>query len=288
VQVYFGSFSLVIEHIRAGKLRALAVTTPARFEPLPDIHAGCGADRITCSSAVRLARRPVGLGIWLLPPPALSERRHRGPLVAVRRRAILMMPKGERPHGAACTFMMRPTTAPSASTSKSSSFHSPDGREADARLRTSCVMGAPRGYLAMLRLLSSWLAWFAEYKAFITIRLAVLRHEQSKMAGAPRAPRSGGSFGKAQDAGPAIVGGPRVETITPFPGSRVRHHKCLLPHLAYQPATQMPRQIGVRGVCLQTGGWRWPLVRSVQMQARAVGAGRGLANGSQAGPDSYR
>ncbi len=37
VQVYFGSFSLVIEHIRAGKLRALAVTTPARFESLPDI-----------------------------------------------------------------------------------------------------------------------------------------------------------------------------------------------------------------------------------------------------------
>ena len=37
VQVYFGSFSLVIEHIRAGKLRALAVTTPTRFEALPDI-----------------------------------------------------------------------------------------------------------------------------------------------------------------------------------------------------------------------------------------------------------
>src|SRR5256885_13514270 len=37
VQVYFGSFSLVIEHIRAGKLRALAVTTPTRFESLPDI-----------------------------------------------------------------------------------------------------------------------------------------------------------------------------------------------------------------------------------------------------------
>ena len=37
VQVYFGSFSLVIEHIRAGKLRVLAVTTPTRFELLPDI-----------------------------------------------------------------------------------------------------------------------------------------------------------------------------------------------------------------------------------------------------------
>jgi tripartite-type tricarboxylate transporter receptor subunit TctC len=37
VQVYFGSFSLVIEHIRAGRLRALAVTTPTRFDSLPDI-----------------------------------------------------------------------------------------------------------------------------------------------------------------------------------------------------------------------------------------------------------
>jgi tripartite-type tricarboxylate transporter receptor subunit TctC len=37
VQVYFGSYSLVIEHIRAGKLRVLAVTTPTRFESLPDI-----------------------------------------------------------------------------------------------------------------------------------------------------------------------------------------------------------------------------------------------------------
>jgi len=37
----------------------------------------------------------------LLPSPTLGERRHRGLarlLVVVRRRAILMMPKGERPH----------------------------------------------------------------------------------------------------------------------------------------------------------------------------------------------
>src|SRR5215831_8123876 len=40
------------------------------------------------------------------------------------------------PTGAAAAFMMRPTTAPSASTSKSSSLHSPDEREAEARLRT--------------------------------------------------------------------------------------------------------------------------------------------------------
>jgi len=37
VQVYFGSFSVTVEHIRAGKLRALAVTTSSRFQPLPDV-----------------------------------------------------------------------------------------------------------------------------------------------------------------------------------------------------------------------------------------------------------
>jgi len=37
VQVYFGSMPPTIEHIRAGKLRMLAVTTATRFETLPDI-----------------------------------------------------------------------------------------------------------------------------------------------------------------------------------------------------------------------------------------------------------
>ena len=37
VQVYFGPMPASIEHIRAGKLRALAVTTAARSEALPDI-----------------------------------------------------------------------------------------------------------------------------------------------------------------------------------------------------------------------------------------------------------
>jgi tripartite-type tricarboxylate transporter receptor subunit TctC len=37
VQVGFGGISAAIEHIRAGKLRALAVTTAARLEGLPDI-----------------------------------------------------------------------------------------------------------------------------------------------------------------------------------------------------------------------------------------------------------
>jgi tripartite-type tricarboxylate transporter receptor subunit TctC len=36
VQIYFGSIPAAIEHIRAGKLRVLAVTTAARFEGLPD------------------------------------------------------------------------------------------------------------------------------------------------------------------------------------------------------------------------------------------------------------
>src|SRR5262245_35115909 len=37
VQVLFGSTSLTIEQIRAGKLRPLAVTTTTRWEGLPDI-----------------------------------------------------------------------------------------------------------------------------------------------------------------------------------------------------------------------------------------------------------
>ena len=37
VQVIFGNLPATIEHIRAGKLRALAVTTSTRSEALPDI-----------------------------------------------------------------------------------------------------------------------------------------------------------------------------------------------------------------------------------------------------------
>jgi tripartite-type tricarboxylate transporter receptor subunit TctC len=36
VHVYFGNFGVSVEHIRAGRLRALAVTTAARFASLPD------------------------------------------------------------------------------------------------------------------------------------------------------------------------------------------------------------------------------------------------------------
>ena len=63
---------------------------------------------------------------------------------SVVRGAVLVGPKASvhshgAPSGATAARMIRPTTAPLASTSKSSSFHSPDGREADARLRTSWV-----------------------------------------------------------------------------------------------------------------------------------------------------
>jgi tripartite-type tricarboxylate transporter receptor subunit TctC len=37
IQIYLGSLPATIEHIRAGRLRALAVTTSTRFEGLPDI-----------------------------------------------------------------------------------------------------------------------------------------------------------------------------------------------------------------------------------------------------------
>jgi tripartite-type tricarboxylate transporter receptor subunit TctC len=39
VQVYFGTFPSTIEQVRAGKLRALAVTSPARAAVLPDVPA---------------------------------------------------------------------------------------------------------------------------------------------------------------------------------------------------------------------------------------------------------
>ena len=37
VQVLFGTTSLTVEHVRAGKLRPLAVTSATRWEGLPDI-----------------------------------------------------------------------------------------------------------------------------------------------------------------------------------------------------------------------------------------------------------
>jgi tripartite-type tricarboxylate transporter receptor subunit TctC len=37
VQIYFGSLPATIEHIRAGRLRVLAVTSSTRLEALPDV-----------------------------------------------------------------------------------------------------------------------------------------------------------------------------------------------------------------------------------------------------------
>jgi hypothetical protein len=46
----------------------------------------------------------------------------------------------DAPTGAALALKMQPTTPPFSSTSTSSSLHSPDGREADARLRLSWII----------------------------------------------------------------------------------------------------------------------------------------------------
>src|SRR5262245_29553962 len=84
----------------------------------------------------------------LLPPPAFCERRHRGLARrrAVRRCAVLVISEGERPHpGLPYGHCRRPHDAADhdvvGETSKSSSFHSPDGRETEARLRMSEDMG---------------------------------------------------------------------------------------------------------------------------------------------------
>jgi len=58
VQVYFGPIPASIEFIRAGKLRALAVTTAARSESLPDTP--------TVGDSCRTMRRAHGLA-WALP-----------------------------------------------------------------------------------------------------------------------------------------------------------------------------------------------------------------------------
>jgi tripartite-type tricarboxylate transporter receptor subunit TctC len=77
VQVYFGPMPGAIEHIRAGKLRALAVTTSARSEALPDIATvaefvpgyeasvwqGIGAPRGTPAEIVERLNREINAGL---------------------------------------------------------------------------------------------------------------------------------------------------------------------------------------------------------------------------------
>ena len=77
VQVLFGSTSLTIEQIRAGKLRPLAVTTTTRWEGLPDIPtvddfvsgyeasawAGFGAPKNTPTEIVEKLNKEINVGL---------------------------------------------------------------------------------------------------------------------------------------------------------------------------------------------------------------------------------
>src|SRR5262245_8319496 len=77
VQVLFGSTSLTIEHIRAGKLRPLAVTTATRWEGLPDIptvndfvsgyeasaEAGLGAPRNTPTKIIDTLNKEINAAL---------------------------------------------------------------------------------------------------------------------------------------------------------------------------------------------------------------------------------
>jgi tripartite-type tricarboxylate transporter receptor subunit TctC len=77
VQVYFASTTVSIEHIRAGKLRALAVTTAKRSEALPDIPAlgdflpgyesslwfGVGAPKNTPAEIIERLNREITAGL---------------------------------------------------------------------------------------------------------------------------------------------------------------------------------------------------------------------------------
>jgi tripartite-type tricarboxylate transporter receptor subunit TctC len=77
VQVHFSVLSSAIEHIRTGKLRALAVTTPARSQALPEIPTvgefvrcyeasawqGIGAPRNTPTEIIDKLNREINLGL---------------------------------------------------------------------------------------------------------------------------------------------------------------------------------------------------------------------------------
>jgi tripartite-type tricarboxylate transporter receptor subunit TctC len=85
VQVVFASMPSSIEYVRSGKLRALAVTTVARSEALPDTPAlgdflpgyemnqlyGLGAPRSTSTEIVETLNREVNAG---LADPAIKAR----------------------------------------------------------------------------------------------------------------------------------------------------------------------------------------------------------------------
>jgi tripartite-type tricarboxylate transporter receptor subunit TctC len=77
VQVYFGTTASSIEHIKAGKIRALGVTTTARVEALPDVPTiaefvpgyeasgwfGVGAPRDTPTEIIDKLNREINAGL---------------------------------------------------------------------------------------------------------------------------------------------------------------------------------------------------------------------------------
>ena len=85
VQVVFGSIPASIQYVRAGKLRALAVTTTTRAEALPDLPIvadfvpgyeastwyGIGAPRNTPTQIIELLNREINAGLG---DPALRTR----------------------------------------------------------------------------------------------------------------------------------------------------------------------------------------------------------------------
>ena len=77
VQVYFGTTADLIEHIKAGRVRALAVATTTRSEVLPDIPAiaesvpgyaasawyGVGAPRNTPAAVIEKLNKEINAGL---------------------------------------------------------------------------------------------------------------------------------------------------------------------------------------------------------------------------------
>jgi hypothetical protein len=86
------------------------------------IDAGCAQNRITRSCALSFVS-PLS---WPIPFASFLTN-----AAMAASRVAPSQGSACDPHGCRVDLKMRPTTAPSASTSKSSSFHSPDGLLAD-------------------------------------------------------------------------------------------------------------------------------------------------------------
>ena len=115
------------------------------------------ASRVSSLQPPRAARRPaavirtVAISITLSSPPTLCERRHRDlsrDLIAVRRRAILVMSEGECPHPLRsdwrrCCFRDAANDDAIGQHVEVVVVYSPDGRESAARLRISWSRSQP-------------------------------------------------------------------------------------------------------------------------------------------------